>query len=304
MSYLILYFSGTGNTELIAREITTRLEKTGKSVELLSIESKEQIHALDFTSKIIGFGYPIYKFSFPDIFKPIIKQVNQLAKNNMYFQFSTYTRFQSNSFADFSRALNQDAFHLIAERAFKAPSCGISARKDPNDYEYQSVMFFEDNIDQSIDSFLQDILAENLKTKHMRPYFTLDHLKKHIVKDIEITKYPYLSIREDLCISCCLCANNCPQQNLIFDSSSKQIQILDHVNCLHCLRCMHHCPVNAITFGTLTEGDNQYTLATRNELFNKATSGHQEQYWKIFNKVIRQWRTRTILYWIKQKFKK
>lgn len=303
MSYLILYFSGTGNTELIAKEIANRLEGKNKSVELVSIENKEQVKNLDLGKKIIGFAYPIYKFTYPDIFQHTLELVNQKAKNNKYFQFSTYTRFQSNSFTDFSKKLNPDKFHLIAEKAFKAPSCGIASKKDPDDYEYKSVMFFEDDIHIKLDAFVSDILAASSIKKKARRISPFDKLKKGIVKDIEITKYPYLSINKDLCTSCGLCAKNCPEQNLIQDSQSKKIHIVDHVNCLHCLRCMHHCPVNAINFGSLTEGNNQYTFKIRDQLFSKSINGFHEPYWKIFKKVIRKWRRNTILYWLNQKLK-
>lgn len=303
MSYIIIYFSGTGNTELIANEIAKRLKGEGKTVEILSIENTAQLENLSLENKILGFGYPIYKFSYPEIFQSVLEMINISAKHNKYFQFSTYTRFQANSFSDFANQLNSDKFDLIAQREFKAPSCGIASRKPCEDYAYRSVMFFEDDIQIKLDEFVNDILTSNSKMQFKNTNSFTNKLKKQIVQDVEITRYPYLSINQDTCISCGLCARKCPVNNLVHEQDSNQIQILDHVHCLHCLRCMHHCPVNAISFGPLTEGPNQYTFTTRNQLFNKTIHGYHEPYWQIFNKIIRKWRFHTVVYWLKQKCK-
>lgn len=302
MSYIILYFSGTGNSELLAKEITKRLEAKGEGVELLSIENKKELALLDFNGKTIGFGYPIYKFTYPDIFHSVLPLINQLVETNPYFQFSSYARFPSNSFFDFSEQLDSDKFNLIAQKAFKSPSCGISSRKEMDDYEYKSVMFFEDDMHNKLDSFVESIrLANSIHPKKSMSLF--DQQKKKLVKNIEITKYPHLSIQYTTCISCGICVKNCPSNNLKRNANIDNVRIVDSVNCLHCLRCMHHCPVNAISFGPLTKGNKQYTFATRDALYQKNLTGYTSPYWKNFNKVIRKWRSRTIRYWLIQKIK-
>lgn len=298
MEYVILYFSGTGNTELIANEITKRLENAQQSVELVSIEDKAQLKSLNLENKIIGFGYPVYKFSYPDIFDRILPQITQLAKDNEYFQFSTYARFDAQAFYDFSKRLDSNKFKLITQKSFKSPSCGISARKPFNDYEYESVMFFENQINERIDEFVDSILLKE-KVIARQGHYLFNGLKTKIVKDIESTKYPKLNINQSQCIICGLCAKNCPDSNLI--NLQTHIDIVDDVRCLHCLRCINHCPANAITFGKLTEGDNQYTLKTRSQLYKKASDGYHEKYWASFSKVIKKWQRNTIRYWITHK---
>jgi len=297
MEFSIAYFSGTGNTEILSRAIKKSLEQRGQQVECVSLEDEEKIDSLVHNDKILGFGFPVYKSSYPDIFNRLFPLLNRSEQNRPYFLFSTYARFPSASFSDFSRQMNNTRFQLMAEECFKAPSCGISARKAESDYEYASVMFFEDHIQQKIDAFVDRILSaaqgKSKGIKHSHPL--LSKARSKLVNSIEQTKYPLLQISEAACRRCGLCVAKCPDHNLLF--SDKRIEIEDREHCLHCLRCMNHCPSNALSFGALTQGENRYTLKKRDLLFQKTLSGHKEKFWEKFDKVVRQWRKNTLKYW-------
>lgn len=297
MEFLIIYFSGTGNTELLAKEIAKRLLNEGHTVEKISIENISDITQLDLTNKIIGFGFPVYKLSYPEIFNTVISYINNKTINNNFFVFSTYARFTAKSSNEFISKLNRDKFSLIAECSFKSPSCGISARKDVNHFDYKSVMFFEDDINLKIDSFVREILNLNVSNciKISKIKF-LNKLKNRFIEDIEKTKYPLLKVIDSKCETCGICVKYCPEQNIeIYD---KKLKIKDNMNCLHCLRCMNHCPSNALYFGKLTKGTNRYTYKIRDELFNKAINGQKEEMWNDFPKIIKDWRKNTIKYWL------
>ncbi len=300
MDCVIFYFSGTGNTELIAQKIKEKLDGLGNRAELVSIENINDYNKKIDTNTVIGFGFPVYKFSYPDIFDKAIIKIKNLSANNKYFLFSTYARFDAQAFYDFEKMVGKKDYNLIAQKSFKAPSCGISARKDENSFEYKSVMFFEDDIENKIEKYCDEIIAaysENNKIKNKRMF--LGGFKKRIVKDIEITKYPTLTIDQKRCTQCGLCVKKCPEKNLT--RLEKTIKVNDSRECLHCLRCMNHCPSNAIDFGMLTKGENRYTLKKRDSLFKKSADGYKEIFWREFPSIVRKWRMDTIKYWIKNK---
>ena len=85
MDYTILYFSGTGNTALIASEVAKRLKQAKQSVELISIEDQAQLNGMTFENKIVGFGFPVYKFSYPELFNKLFPFINQLGKQHGIF---------------------------------------------------------------------------------------------------------------------------------------------------------------------------------------------------------------------------
>ena len=294
MDFIIFYFSGTGNTELISSELKKFLEQKGNKVELMSVENLKGMAHLDLTNKIIGFGYPVYKFTFPDIFLNFFDLFNQAGKNNKYFQFCTYARFTADVFYDFSKKLTKKHYHLIACKGFKSPSNGISSRLPKDHYEYKTVMFFEDNIEIKIHNFANEILNNIKDEKSVRlnkPSY-LAPLRLNLVKDIEITKYPKLQIDREKCIGCGLCAKKCPVNNL--RKHDNYIEIINDRDCLHCLRCMHNCSSNAIRFGELSKGENRYTRQVRNELYAKSKSRHKEKYWMNFEETRKVWRRNTI----------
>ena len=299
MEILILYFSGTGNSKLISQEIRKRLMQAGHSVELLSIEDTEKLEKASFENKVIGFGFPVYKFTYPDIFNKLFPLLNEKAHQNPVFLACTYARFTANVFYDFSKKLDRRKFRLVAASSFKSPSNGISARLPEDAYDYQTVMFFEDEIAQKLDAFTAKILHNLEQGEDFRlspKHDLISPLRLQIVKDIERTKYPKLQIDHAVCEGCGLCAAQCPDDNL--KKIDGQIFVIDQYHCLHCLRCMNHCPQNAISFGKLTQGENRYTLKIRNELYKKAANGHKEPYWADFYQIRSKWRRKTIQYWL------
>ncbi|MCK5050260.1 MAG: EFR1 family ferrodoxin [Candidatus Cloacimonetes bacterium] len=306
MEFVLLYFSGTGNTKLISEEIQKRLEKDHHKVDLISIESLDKIKKLDLKNKIVGIGFPVYKFTYPHIMENIFPIFKGKKEVTPFFLYCSYTRFEADSLHNFAQKLEKMAFRLIAKESFKSPSNGIASMKSSDSYEYSSVMFFEDNITDKLDQFTNEIIDNSFKyqnkdfrIKHRGNF--LDSLRLKIVKDIERTKYPKLEIDREKCNVCGLCAKNCPESNLI--KMNDNIKIVDDFACLHCLRCMHHCPQFAISFGKLTEGPNRYTIKVKDKLFEKASNGFKEIYWQDFYKIRSKWRRVTIKYWLKHRKK-
>ena len=74
MKIVIFYFSGTGNTELVTRQLAEALEGKGNNVELFRIENTE---TADMCKKmadcdLTGIGYPIYGGGTPAIISDFI----------------------------------------------------------------------------------------------------------------------------------------------------------------------------------------------------------------------------------------
>ncbi|MHA1481602.1 MAG: EFR1 family ferrodoxin [Candidatus Thorarchaeota archaeon] len=309
MRYHIFYFSGTGNTKLVGMELKSRLEKSGYQAEITSIEALHELDVIPLDDVIFGFGFPVHKFSYPRLFdKPIekielIKNESAISEPIPYFLFNTYARFSANSLHNLASRFEEMDFDLITERSFKSPSNGIASMKSSDSFEYRSVMFFEERLNELLDSFVHEIIDRSISYKQSRfrkelSGSRIEKLRLRIVSDIERVKYPQMQIDESRCINCGLCAAKCPEANLT--NLDDMIRIEDEFDCLHCLRCMHICPHHAISFGELTIGPQRYTPAIRNELFRQALDG-QLSPTEFNDKTLKSWRRASIRYWLKHR---
>lgn len=304
MNFLLVYFSGTGNTELLAHELAGRLTNAGHTVTTRSVEDPSWPDEPIPEHTVVGFGFPVYKFTYPDLFAAGFSALHRVRHPVPYFLYASYARFEADALYDFSRKLGTKQFRYLCDEIFKAPSCGISARKPEADFEWQSVMFFEDGIHEKLDAFAESILRQakrytadgttgRLPRRKLPAPFAAFRL--YMVRHIERTKYPLLQIDGAVCTRCGLCAARCPDHNLVL--TAEGIEIQETEGCLHCLRCMNRCPANAISFGKLSKGPNQFTTRIRDRLFRLAISGNRNPHWANFPAIRRAWRRATLHYW-------
>ena len=71
----VIYFSGTGNTKFIAKNIKNKLQEYGYESDLINIE-KDKINPNDYKSLIIG--APVYVDRYPEI---LLKYMEKYLKN-------------------------------------------------------------------------------------------------------------------------------------------------------------------------------------------------------------------------------
>ncbi|MDC7227730.1 MAG: EFR1 family ferrodoxin [Spirochaetales bacterium] len=302
MKALIIYFSGTGNTGMITGEIISRLRSKGWDAVSVSIEEMHK-SSRDFnfnlrTMDLLGFGFPVYKFSYPSIMDQLFPFLENLKPSGKpFFVYSTYCRFTGTALSRFANTLehtvtaDDNRTHTpVALKTFKCPSNGIASLKAPDSTAYREIMYFEAGIGHKLDDFILEILkgwqsyhdtAGGSDAGVFTRIRSIDERYERLAGRIERARYPFLKVDEELCIGCGLCAKRCPDNNLFMEDrlddegsvEAKPVAVpRDAETCLHCLRCLHICPKQAISFGPLVHGPVRYTAKVRKRLFAEAAS--------------------------------
>ena len=232
---IIFYFTGTGNSLYIARQLA------GENAELLSIPQMVKRGKYEFEADEIGIVYPIYGHMPPYM----VRQFIQKAKLKAEYKFAVLTY----------GARKCDAVE-IWDRI---------SRKADNAFDYINTIIMVDNwlpnfdmneqlkIDKHIPENLQKITADINSRQHWHEPVTEEERQQHqgfmqrSGLDPEV-RFPMKSEKfftvTDVCIDCGICTYVCPRGN--YELTSRGVKTSG--DCEFCFACIQNCPQKAIQF--------------------------------------------------------
>lgn len=232
---IIFYFTGTGNSLYIARQLA------GENAELLSIPQMVKRGKYEFEADEIGIVYPIYGHMPPYM----VRQFIQKAKLKAGYKFAILTY----------GARKCDAVE-IWDRI---------SRKAGNAFDYISTIIMVDNwlpnfdmneqlkIDKYIPENLQKITADINSRQHWHEPVTEEERQQHqgfMQRSGLDSEVGFLMKSEkfftvaDACIDCGICTYVCPRGN--YELTSRGVKTSG--DCEFCFACIQNCPQKAIQF--------------------------------------------------------
>lgn len=232
---IIFYFTGTGNSLYIARQLA------GENAELLSIPQMVKRGKYEFEADEIGIVYPIYGHMPPYM----VRQFIQKAKLKAGYKFAILTY----------GARKCDAVE-IWDRI---------SRKAGNAFDYISTIIMVDNwlpnfdmneqlkIDKHIPENLQKITADINSRQHWHEPVTEEERQQHqgfMQRSGLDSEVGFLMKSEkfftvtDACIDCGICTYVCPRGN--YELTSRGVKTSG--DCEFCFACIQNCPQKAIQF--------------------------------------------------------
>lgn len=232
---IIFYFTGTGNSLYIARQLA------GENAELLSIPQMVKRGKYEFEADEIGIVYPIYGHMPPYM----VRQFIQKAKLKAGYKFAILTY----------GARKCDAVE-IWDRI---------SRKANNAFDYINTIIMVDNwlpnfdmneqlkIDKHIPENLQKITADINSRQHWHEPVTEEERQQHqgfmqrSGLDPEVgflMKSEKFFTVTDACIDCGICTYVCPRGN--YELTSRGVKTSG--DCEFCFACIQNCPQKAIQF--------------------------------------------------------
>lgn len=236
----VFYFSGTGNTRLVANMIRDELTGRGWSVDLVRIEDvlKGNAKAEAESYDIIGIGCPVIGFAAPALVTRFVRTLPK-ADGRKAFVFRTaggVAPINYNASKPLIRMLARRGYDVFHERVFSIGSNWITKFDDGIVVRLHAAT--EKKVGLMCDALVRGkrrILKTGFGLKlamecvmHTTPSFF------HLVgKDFKVS---------DACTRCGLCISNCPAGNIL----EKGGKIRFGFKCNSCLRCMYACPTHAI----------------------------------------------------------
>ncbi len=246
---MVLYYSATGNTEFIAKEIARLTDDT--AVNLLT-KIKISDYSEIKSDKPFVICTPIYVCEFPVFLLDFLYKVKLEGNRRIYFIFS------SGGYS--GRACKQAKIFTHCKRMiFK----GCADIVMPRNYIASDIYPMLDDIEtrKRISKAKEDVVEKaeiinadrKLKMRHVYIFESLMILPVASPwRKFKLTAEDFYV--KDSCIGCGKCEKLCPLNNI----KIKDKKPVWGTKCTHCMACICNCPKESIEYGKITEGKDRY----------------------------------------------
>lgn len=259
MSTEIYYFSGTGNSLHLAKELQKRIEGI-KLIPIVSLLNKENIET---HSDTVGFIFPIHLAMAP---KPVMEFLPKINLNSADYIFAAATRFGTRHRAckDLQNILKKkgkslDSFFNLNMASNDPKFKGFKAATE------EEIADIELEVQNNLD-YIQNIVINKKTEWHEDNESTLSIPAFSILSPFlpflnKMFNYDFYA--DSKCTGCRTCQNVC-LSGKIRGVSGKPIW-QKNVKCFNCYACLNYCPVNAVqinskrAFKTYTAENERYS---------------------------------------------
>lgn len=248
---MILYFSGTGNSQFVAHQIA---KVTGDEIISMNQLLKENNFSMLSSAEYpFVFVVPTYAWRIPHVVETFIQKTSFTGTSEVYFVLTCG--------GETSNAIHY-VENLCAKKKFTLK--GFAEVLMPDNYiiMFPSLeMTKAEEIVQNSFPTVKTIASDIAQGKSFRPCSKPEFLGKLESKMVNPLFYSLLVkpkgfYATDACISCKKCAQVCPLNNISFSSARPTWG----KTCTHCMACICSCPTQAIEFKNKTKDKTRYTF--------------------------------------------
>ena len=249
---MIFYFSGTGNTQWVARRLA---EATGEELRYIPDELQKGTLAYELKEgERLGFCFPTHGWQPPRIVRQFIRQSSFVNASYVYAVTTC-----GDNIGECMTILNKElrARGLEAETLFSVTM--------PESYVCLPFMYTdsEERVTEKITQAQRQLehicrIVKDCKrgivelergaTPRLYSYVIGGYFNRRMITDKKFT------VDTDICTRCGKCQKVCPVGNI----KGIPPKWLHNGQCTMCLACYHHCPVHAINYGKITRKRGQY----------------------------------------------
>ena len=245
---MILYFTGTGNSEYTARRIA---KETEEEICNLFTKIRENDYSPLHSETPWIVAAPTYAWRIPRILEKWLKQTELSGNRNIYFVMTC-----GDSIGNAGSYLKK----LCADMEMNYRGCYEIVM--PENYIAMFTTPTKEKAITMIDRAEMEIhqAIERIKSGELFPEAKLTLMDKMNSGIVNCLFYPLFVHAgkfhvTDACISCGLCEKVCPLSNIWLVNGKPHWGN----KCTHCMACICRCPKEAIEYGKHSQGLNRYT---------------------------------------------
>ncbi len=250
----IFYFTGTGNSLVVARALAARIEAS--LVPVTSIIGQASVES---DADVVGFVFSLYDFKAPKIMEELVGKLASIDTKYL-FAACTYGIAAGQSLKRFGKTVEEHGGHLCGGFAVAMPHNGVGCRfvsrlnrarlLEAALGETETLAdYIQRRLDGTIDS--SRVLSAFAQPWMLRAIPTL----ARFVGRLAIKGEKSLAFKTSAeCNACGICSKLCPVENI--EMVDERPRWSDH--CLGCFACLHWCPRHAISLGGQDMGIDHY----------------------------------------------
>jgi len=248
----IFYFSGTGNSLHIARELQSRIPET-RLIPIVGLRGEEKITP---TSPAVGFVFPQYASMAPRIVEQFIQKM-ELDTVQYLFAVATRGRTDCRAFSEIDKILKKQGRRLDSFYVLTMPSGSSPLLADPEEQ-------VTDELIDRLESRAQIKLDQIQRTVNNREVNRDEDMKSEIpppsflaplLPVIELLMPVLLPLgkrversfgfyTDEKCNGCGLCEEICLASRIELDSGRPVWS--NDIKCFGCFACFNYCPAQSI----------------------------------------------------------
>lgn len=247
MNAVIYYFTGTGNSLKIARDLSRELDQA----EVISIPDVMDADEVNPRASVIGLVYPVYMFGMPVIVSRFIEKL--VVRNDPYvFAVANYAGVAGGAISQTQRELGKRGIRLRAAFGIKMPSSytpfggALPEGKIKALFEKEAVRVKE----------IARMVSAGGTFPPEKPFFLTDLAGRALFSLLRsrVNTMDREFMVDDSCSSCSLCEKICPASNIKIEEGRPVWMS----KCIQCYACLQWCPNEAIQAVKGTRGRKRY----------------------------------------------
>ncbi len=252
MSTEIYYFSGTGNSLHVAKELQKRIPGANL-VPILGLVDKESVTT---GGETVGFVFPHYASSLPKIVRAFIEKLD-LGSARYLFAVATRGRTKTMAFVEIDEILKKKGKRLDSHFVFTMPSGSEPLVKSyARNITQERIQRLESEMLTRLDSIQRTILDQETSREEdagdgtppppfLVPFLPLlDAISPFLVRFGKMVETTFDFYYDEKCTGCGVCEHICLAEKVQMVDGGPLWQ--EAVKCHGCFACLNFCPEESI----------------------------------------------------------